>query len=115
MLHLQYIKNGARIHTSIFEEDLDSYMKKEKLTPKDIDGNNYLFYEICNPYMKESVLFFEMYDHLFQILSIEDNYSGEYLYRVHDLTTNSKYLFKFEELAYRAVREVTNPAQYIKQ
>lgn len=56
--------------------------------------------------MKESVLFFEMYGHLFQILSIEDNYSGEYLYRVHDLTTNSKYLFKFEELAYSAVRKV---------
>lgn len=92
MLHLQYIKPGERIHTSIFEEDLDSYMKKEKLTSKDIAGNNYLFYEICTPYMKESVLFFEMYGHLFQILSIEDNYSGENL-----------------------VREVTNPAQYIKQ
>lgn len=47
MLHLQYINPGVRIHTSIFEEDLDSYMKKEKLTPKDIDWNNYLFYEIC--------------------------------------------------------------------
>lgn len=106
MLHLQYIKNGERIHTSIFEEDLDFYMKKEKLTPKDIDGNNYLFYEICNPYMKESVLFFEMYDHLFQILSIEDNYSGEYLLRVKDLTTDQKYLFKFDELAHRTVRKV---------
>lgn len=106
MLHLQYIKNGVRIHTSIFEEDLDSYMKKEKLTPKDIDGNNYLFYEICNPYMKESVLFFEMYDHLFQILSIEDNYSGEYLLRVKDLTTGQKSLFKFDELAHSTVRKV---------
>lgn len=106
MLHLQYIKNGVRIHTSIFEEDLDSYMKKEKLTPKDIDGNNYLFYEICNPYMKESVLFFEMYDHLFQILSIEDNYSGEYLLRVKDLTTDQKHLFKFDELAHSTVRKV---------
>lgn len=106
MLHLQYIKNGVRIHTSIFEEDLDSYMKKEKLTPKDIDGNNYLFYEICNPYMKESVLFFEMYDHLFQILSIEDNYSGEYLLRVKDLTTDQKHLFKFDELAHITVRKV---------
>lgn len=106
MLHLQYIKNGVRIYTSIFEEDLDAYMKKERLTAKDIDGNNYLFYEICNPYMKESEKYFEMYDHLFKILSVEDDYSGEYLYRVHDLTTDSKYLFKFQELAYRAVRKV---------
>lgn len=106
MLHLQYIKNGVRIHTSIFEKDLDSYMKKEKLTPKDIDGNNYLFYEICNPYMKESVLFFEMYGHLFQILSIEDNYSGGYLLRVKDLTTDQKHLFKFDELAHSPVRKV---------
>lgn len=29
-------------------------MKKEKLTSKDIDGNNFLFYEIINPYMKDS-------------------------------------------------------------
>lgn len=56
--------------------------------------------------MKESVLFFEMYDHLFQILSIEDNYSGEYLLRVKDLTTDQKYLFKFDELAHRTVRKV---------
>lgn len=106
MLHLQYIKNGVRIYTSIFEEDLDAYMKKERLTEKDIDGNNFLFYEICNPYMKESVLFFEMYDHLFQILSIEDNYSGEYLLRVKDLTTDQKHLFKFDELAHSTVRKV---------
>lgn len=106
MLHLQYIKNGVRIYTSIFEKDLDAYMKKERLTEKDIDGNNFLFYEICNPYMKESVLFFEMYDHLFQILSIEDNYSGEYLLRVKDLTTDQKHLFKFDELAHSTVRKV---------
>lgn len=81
-------------------------MKKERLTEKDIDGNNFLFYEICNPYMKESVLFFEMYDHLFQILSIEDNYSGEYLLRVKDLTTDQKHLFKFDELAHSTVRKV---------
>lgn len=106
MLHLQYIKNGVRIYTSIFEEDLDAYMEKERLTAKDIDGNNYLFHEICNPYLKESVFFFEMYEHLFQILEIDDNYSGEYLLRVKDLTTESKHLFKFEELAYRTVRKV---------
>lgn len=106
MLHLQYIKNGVRKYTSIFEEDLDAYMKKERLTAKDIDGNNYLFHEVCNPYLKESVSFFEMYEHLFQILEIDDNYSGEYLLRVKDLPTESKYLFKFEELAYSTVRKV---------
>lgn len=40
-------------------------MKKEKLTSKDIDGNNYLFYEIINPYMKSSEKYFEMDNHLF--------------------------------------------------
>lgn len=107
MLHLQYIKNGVRIHTSIFEEDLDSYMKKEKLTSKDIDGNNYLFYEIINPYMKTGEKYFEMDNHLFQITGVEDNYSGEYLYKIHDLTTNSRFIYKFQELAYSAVRKVT--------
>lgn len=107
MLHLQYIKNGVRIHTSIFEEDLDSYMKKEKLTSKDIDGNNYLFYEIINPYTKSSEKYFEMDNHLFQIIGVEDNYSGEYLYKIHDLTTNLRFIYKFQELAYSAVRKVT--------
>lgn len=107
MLHLQYIKNGVRIYTSIFEEDLDAYMKKERLTAKDIDGNNYLFYEIINPYMKSSEKYFEMDNHLFQIIGVEDNYSGEYLYKIHDLTTNLRFIYKFQELAYRAVRKVT--------